>query len=229
MIQFNLLPDVKQQYIKARRSKRTVLLVSIMVGGGSLAFLIALLVGVYGFQRTHMNNLRDDIKKKSEQLKSEPNLDKILTIQNQLNSLDDLYKDRPVGSRIFNFMNKISPADITISNINLDFEKSTIYLTGDASNLTEINKFVDTIKFTDIKPEGEQQSRAFKNVVLSSNSLGDQEKGTRASYAINFEFNPVIFNIEKNIDLIITKQITTRSETEKPSVLQGRSNTEGAQ
>ncbi|MEK7602690.1 MAG: hypothetical protein AAB459_00405 [Patescibacteria group bacterium] len=230
MIQLNLLPDVKQEYINARRSKRMVVMISLMASGGSLALLIALFIGVYVFQKQHMDNLKNNIQTKSEKLKQEPELDKILTIQNQLNSLKDLYEKRPIATKFFNYLNKITPTEITVSNTSVDYVKNTMVITGGASNLTEINKFVDTIKFTKYSDAGKDSGNAFKNVVLSSYTLGDAEKSTKAGYTINLEFNPDIFDAKKDTDISVNIQFTTRSETEKPSLLQSSSQqTEGAQ
>jgi hypothetical protein len=44
MIQFNLLPDIKMQYIKARRQQHLVILVSMIAIIASLAVLVLLIV-----------------------------------------------------------------------------------------------------------------------------------------------------------------------------------------
>ena len=63
MIQFNLLPDVKLEYIKAKRTKRSVMLVSIIATGVALGISIMLFLTVSVLQKQHINNLNNDIQK----------------------------------------------------------------------------------------------------------------------------------------------------------------------
>jgi hypothetical protein len=40
--------------------------------------------------------------------------------------------------------------------------------------------------------------------------------GSQASYTINFDYDPVIFDINKTITLSVPSQTSTRSSTEQP-------------
>lgn len=71
MIQFNLLPDVKLQYIKARRSKQLVMLISVAVAATALALLVLLFINVK-LQSHHIDNLTKDIKTDTATLKKNP-------------------------------------------------------------------------------------------------------------------------------------------------------------
>lgn len=233
MIQFNLLPDVKLEYIKSRRSKHTILVISLIVGGVSLGILILLFIYVGGIQKKSISDLTKDIKQKSTKLETTPDLDKILTIQNQVASLNCadkaspnpekcLHDQKPVTSRLFTYLPQLSPNTVSFSNLNIEFGTSTISIAGNADAISTVNKFVDTLKFTDYKVEGEEgTTKAFSNVVLSSFGLNQEEKdpNKRANYSITFTFDPKIFNSTKNIKLVVPDIISTRSETEKPNAL----------
>jgi hypothetical protein len=95
MIQFNLLPDVKQQYIRAKRMKRTAIVVSFLVAASSVFVFVMLFLSVYVFQKKHIDNVNNDIQASVKTLKETPNLNKILTIQNQLNTLPSLHAQKP--------------------------------------------------------------------------------------------------------------------------------------
>ncbi|RTK94234.1 hypothetical protein EKI60_04305 [Candidatus Saccharibacteria bacterium] len=216
MIQFNLLPDVKQQYIKAKRQKHTVIVVSLLMAASSLFIFTMLFLTVNIFQKAHLRNLDDDIQVSTKSLNDIPDLNKVLTIQNQLNSLPGLHDKKPVTSRLFGYMSQITPANVTIGNLSLNYAEETITITGQADSLSTVNKFVDTIKFTSYKiGEEDQQEKPFSEVVLGTFARDE----TEATYTINFKFKPDIFDSSKDVKLVIPKIISTRSETEKPGDL----------
>ncbi len=211
MIQFNLLPDIKLEYIKTRRTKRLIMLIVSVVTAVSMTVMILLLIVVNGFQRSHLNNLSGDIERASTAIKETEDLDKILTIQSQLTSLPALHEQKPVASRLFGYISQITPVNTSIARLNISFTDQTISITGAADTLGTVNKFVDTLKFTEFKL-GDTQDRAFFDVVLSS--FGRDVRG--ASYTINLKFKPAIFESSTEVELVVPNIITTRSQTEKP-------------
>ncbi|MEZ6330533.1 MAG: hypothetical protein R3B12_00730 [Candidatus Saccharimonadales bacterium] len=84
MIQINLLPSIKAEYVKAQRTKRTVITISIIAVAVSLGVVGLLSSVAYGTQQLQLNNLKNDIAKSEQNIKDVKDLDKILTIQNQL-------------------------------------------------------------------------------------------------------------------------------------------------
>jgi hypothetical protein len=215
MIQFNLLPDVKLEYIRAKRMKRTVMLLSLVVSGAAVALVVILALAVLVFQKKYMNDLSRDIDRGTAQLKSVKDLDKILTVQNQLSSLPQLHDQKPVASRMFGFVEQVTPANLSISNMSLNFEDQSMQLKGAAPNLETVNKFVDTLKFTTYQVDGKGDSRSFSEVVLAGFSRDDKA----ATYEITLKFDPAIFDTKNTIKLVVPNIITTRSETEKPDAL----------
>lgn len=220
MIQFNLLPDVKQEYIKAKRQKHSVIVISLLVAAASLFVFVMMFLTVYVFQRQHIKDLDSEIATSSATLKDTPDLDKVLTIQNQLKSLSQLHDAKPVTSRLFGYLSQVTPSAVTLGKINVDFTNATISVEGSADALSTVNKFVDTLKFSTYQEEGvaskdSDQPKPFKDVVLASFSRSDKE----TTYSINLNFDPAIFDSSKKITLAVPKIISTRSETEKPTEL----------
>jgi hypothetical protein len=214
MIQFNLLPDVKLEYIRAQRTKRMVVGISVLVTAAALAILIILSVTVFVFQKEHMNHLSADITKYGKDLQSTKDLNKILTVQDQLGALTSLHEQKPETNRLIPYIKQLTPAAASISNLSLDFSADTMTITGSADSLQTVNQFVDTLKFTTYN-QGNQNPKAFSGVVLSS--FGRADKG--ASYTITLSFVPDIFDNTKTIELTVPNIITTRSELDKPGVL----------
>jgi hypothetical protein len=217
MIQLNLLPDVKSKYIKIQRTKRMALLSAFSVSALAVLIVIIFVGIIYGTQKVTLGSLNKSIKTYSDKIKATPGLNKILTIQNQLNSLTALHDQKPVVSRLFTYLPQITPSGISISNISFNLSENTLSITGDAPSLISINKFVDTLKFTDYKTSSDSESaKAFSSVVLSSFSKSDKA----ASYNISATFQPDIFDSSFSAVSLIVPQITsTRSVTEQPDTL----------
>jgi Tfp pilus assembly protein PilN len=229
MIQFNLLPDIKLEYIKSQKTKRSVLLASTITAGSALGVTVMLFIAVQVAQKGHITNLSNDIKSAEQQLRSVPDLDKVLTVQNQLKSLDALHKQKPEVSRIFEYLPKLTPNNLTISKFDIDYEKNTIEITGNADAISTVNKFADTLKFTKYTEDGNSlETEAFTNVVLDSFGLNAEEKDKKkkATFQLNMTFNEAIFNTEKKINMTVPKITSTRSDTEKPRALFEQSSTQ---
>jgi Tfp pilus assembly protein PilN len=228
MIQFNLLPAVKMEYVKARQTKRMTVLIATLVASASLVILVLLFVGVQIAQKKHSRDLSKDIKTESSKLEDTTDLNKILTIQNQLNSLTGLHDKKPVATRLFNYVKQVTPASVSIATLNVDFDAQTISVTGSADAISSVNKFVDTLKFTTYKMADNTEGSAFSSVVLAG--FGKDDKG--ASYQLTLKYDPKIFDSAGDVTLNVpSSKITTRSQTEKPeSLFQPLSNdNEGAQ
>lgn len=215
MIQFNLLPDVKLDYVKTRRTKRTVTSIALITSAATLGILILLFMVVNLAQRNHLTNLSEDIAKYSKELEDTPGLDKVLTVQNQLNRLTELHDKKPVATRLAKYLAQITPTEVTIAEIEVDFSASTITIKGGAASLKDINKFADTLKFTDFKTKSERKGKAFSDVVLKS--FGTNEDGQ--SYELGLKFDKSIFSSEEEIELIVPATTTTRSVVENPGPL----------
>lgn len=212
MIQFNLLPDIKLEYIKAERTKRTVVVIASTVTGLSFAVFLLLFITVNVLQKKHISDLTNDINSNVSELESIEDLDKILTVQNQLDNLTGLHEQKPVAARLFTYLPQLVPQQASLTDLNLSFEESLIEFSGDADSLTTVNKFVDTLKFTEYTVD-EQKARAFSDVVLADFSA--TEGGV--NFDVVLKFDPYIFDSANSVTLTVPNIISTRSETEKPS------------
>src|ERR1700747_1231758 len=115
MIQLNLLPDVKLEYIKPHQAQRLVTSVSILVTIASVVIL-GLLLSFDGLQKKHIHDLNNDIAKYSNQIQGKPGINKVLTVQNQLDSLTGLHDKKPAVSELFTYLNQVTPANVDINN-----------------------------------------------------------------------------------------------------------------
>lgn len=214
MIQFNLLPDVKLQYIKTQHTKRLVMIISLLAAIASVALVSILFITVQVAQKKHLNDLSKDIAVEIKKLNSTEDLNKILTIQNQLNSLPQLHTNKPITSRIFGYVQQITPVQADISSLQLNMETNTITISGTADSVVTANKFADTVKFATYKSSTVTSGKPFKNVVTSL-SAGQ----LKASFGLTFEFDPALFSSADTPVITVPTIISTRSETEKPATV----------
>ncbi len=217
MIQFNLLPDVKIAYIKAQRQKRLIVSISTIASIAAVAIFILLFTFVNLAQKKNMNDLTKDIKKQSENLTKTEDINKILSVQNQLNALEQLHGNKIVASRIFGYLQQVTPTQATITQLDIDYEAGTISISGSAESITAINTYTDSLKFTKYTTEnsGDEKKAAFSSVVLSSFARSENKN----TYTITLNFDPIIFSQEEKVQLQVPQIVSSRSATERPSAL----------
>lgn len=214
MIQMNLLPAVKLEYIKAERSRRMVLSIATLVCAVAVGILVLLLF--YNvLQRKHLSDLNKDIKSQTATLKGKKDIDKVLTVQNQLKSLTNLHAQKPAASRVFTYLNQVTPTTVDITDFKVDFTAQKMTVTGTADSLGSVNQYVDTLKFTTFTTDSQPKpAKAFKNIVLTSFGLTSNSSGGRpASYSIDLTYDPAIFDITQKVTLNVPNLTTTRSNS----------------
>lgn len=216
MIQLNLLPDVKLQYLKVKRTQHLVMTVSTVLIIASLAIFILLIGTVDVFQKKNIHDLDGDIGTFTKQLQDTPDLNKVLTVQNQLKALPGLHDQKAVASRLFGYLQQVTPSAANISQLSTDYAQHTITITGSAKSLDIVNTFVDTLKFTTYTTADNSNAQdAFSAVVLSQFSRNN----AGASYTITLNFDPAIFDSAHDVKLKVPNIISTRSAVEQPTDL----------
>lgn len=205
MVQFNLLPDVKLEFVKTQRTKHFLTLVSFAASALGIAILIVALVAVDVVQKKSLHDENNDISRYSSQLKRIPNLNQILTVQNQLNTLAVLHDKKPVTSRLFTYISQVTPSQATLNDLNIDFTANKLTIGGKAPSLDIVSTYTDSLKATEYSIAGSNagSKHAFSSVVLSS--FGRDQDG--ATFTITFTFDPAIFNTDNNVTLTVPQSV----------------------
>jgi hypothetical protein len=228
MVQFNLLPDVKIEYIKTQARMRVIVLSCVIVSIVLTVIFTLLFINARVLQPAHMKNISKEISDDVKKVQSVEDLDKIITVQKQLSALPALHTTKKIASRIPDFLSKLTPQNVKITDVDVDFATNKMTIKGTAPDLATVNKLVDTLKFTNFQVNNEngKNGKAFSQVVLSGFSL--QEKPTnpqeKASFDISFNFDAELFNRQniqnipedQAVSLIVPNITSTRSSTEKP-------------
>lgn len=217
MIQLNLLPDIKAEYVKAQQTKHLVSVIAVAVVAVSLIFVGLLSSIAFGAQKIQLTNTQESINEGVARLQDIKDLDKILTIQNQLVNLTEIHDKKPVASRLFEYLQQTTPPEIKLSSYSIDYSQGTIDVDGRADNFSSINRYVDVLKFTEYYDETNSEqaaSRAFSEVVLASFSAS----ATEASFSIDLKFESVLFESQATaLKLRVPETTTTRSQTQIPT------------
>lgn len=222
MIQFNLLPDVKQEYIRVQRTKHLVIAFSTIASVAAIVIFLILILVVDVGQKKIISNLNSTINTNSVALKNTPHLSTILTLQSQLNSLNSLNSQNPVASRMFSFLSQLTPPQATISDLLIDFQGSAVSnqdsmtISGNAPNLAVVNTFVDTLEFTTYTVNYQPASplNAFSSVVLAGFNI----TGSTSTYSITLNFDPTIFDNSNNVTLNIGPN-QPQADKQEPSII----------
>ena len=104
MIEVNLVPDVKQELIKANRVRTVVVSTAILVGAIAIGIVVLLAVYLFLGQTVRSNIAAGQIKDKYKELSSIEDLDNTLTVQKQLGALTEQQDKKNIASRFFDLL-----------------------------------------------------------------------------------------------------------------------------
>jgi len=216
MIEINLVPDVKQELIKAQRIRSTVISFSIVIGIIAAGAVTALAIYAFPVQSLRGAVVDDAIKKGGAQLTGVTDLSKTLTIQNQLTKISSLHDAAPIDSRVFDMLVAIippSPNDVQISDLTIDSTSGTITMDGQAANsyaaVEVFKKTIDgaVVKFTDGSGTSQQVPLA-TNISTSNTSYGEDASGNKVlRFTLSFTYAPELFSaLSKNATVTVAAQ-----------------------
>lgn len=204
MIEINLIPDVKQELIKAQRTRAAVISASIfasIVAGGVVALL---LIYVFGVQTVRSNIVDGQIKSNAAELAKVEDLSKILTIQNQLTQISALDDEKVIDSRIFDMLSAVTPVGdttVSFSQIMIDGEKQTIRLEGQTRGYDSMEVFRKTLSSAIIEYAKNPNDEKKTTVTLASEistsdvSYGEDSSGQRVlRFVVTFKYAEELFS-----------------------------------
>lgn len=214
MIQINLVPDIKQEFLRAQATKRLVLTFSFLISAGFLVLTGILFMSVNVFQQGHIDDLDADISTAINTYQNLEDVSEVLTVNNQLTVLPSLHQQKPALTRLPGYLTKLIPDDISISDLQISTSDGTISLSGFGPSFEKIQQFANTLKAAVFYEKGgDVVSPVFELVVVDRQGTSDDEdKNKRASYSIRATFNLEIFDNSKEI--ILTVPTTTSDDTE---------------
>ena len=198
MIEINLLPAVKREYLKAQQMKHTVVVGSVLVSLGAIGLLALMFIYVQVIQPQQQKSIQSDIDKSLNDSKNKKNAVKVVTVQGALQQIPSLQDKKMITSNLFIYLNSFTPKDVSYSNIKMNLTESTIVLQGNATNFEQANVLANNIKsakFTFKKSNNSQSVSPFTNVVFDGLTKSDKpEENKNVSFQITLKVDPVIFD-----------------------------------
>ena len=214
MIEINLVPDVKQELIKAQRIRSTVISISIIIGIASVAAVAALAIYILAVQTVRGNILNGNIETSNKQLLKVEDLSETLTIQNQLTKITQLNDSKKIDSRFFDMLFAIippAPNDIQVSDLTIDSTTNTITINGQAANsYAAVEVFRKTlegakVKYTDTDKKQQTVTLA-SNISTSNTSYGaDATNAKVLRFTLSFAYTQELFSpLSNDVSVVIT-------------------------
>ena len=132
--EINLVPDIKDEMIKALKLRNLIFFLCLVVAIGSVC--VTLVFGlIAGGQQVAMESKKNTIEHMSDKINSYGDLNDFLTIKDQLGSISSLTNNKKVLSRTFNILTTLLPTGtdtITISELEVDLGSEQTSFTFDA-------------------------------------------------------------------------------------------------
>lgn len=221
MVQINLVPDIKQELIRAERVRTSVISVAIITGVIAIGVVALLLVYIFGVQLGRGILSDNTIKKKNAEISQIEDLSNTLTIQRQLSLLPQLYDGRNVDSRLFSVLTTVNPPapnEISITTLMLDAETKTLTIEAQARNgYPALEAFRKTIAATNLefKDGGELKTVPLTTQANESErSYGEDADGRRVlRFTLSFVYADELFSpVAENLRIVApTKSNATDS------------------
>lgn len=226
MIQLNLLPDIKKEYINAQKSRALVMSSSILVTIGAIGLAVLMFIYVTFVQQLQITLASNDIKSKDQQLDSIQDLSKYLTVQNQLNALPELHANKGIYSRLMSFLpvlNPSAPNNVTLTKLQMVVADKQVNFTGNTASFESLNVFVDTLRNAEVAykdASGQQQtSKMFDSVLAQSSNIDRTGGKTTVSFTVLATYVEPAFDA-RNTEVVATVPNikTSQSVTESPKL-----------
>lgn len=235
MIQLNLLPDIKKEFINAQKTRALVMSSSIMVTLVAVGLSVLLFIYVTFLQQLQITLATNDIKSKQQELSGVSDLSKYLTIQNQLAALPELHAGKGIYSRLLNFLpvlNPNAPNNIQLSQLQLAGSDKLVSFTGQTGSFESLNVFVDTLRNAVVTYKDsssvQQTSKIFDTVNVQSSAIDKSNGGNKVSFTVRATYFDAVFDAH-NTDLTasVPNIKTSQSVTQSPKLFD--SNARGTQ
>jgi len=195
MIEINLLPNVKRELLKTRAMRNRVISISFLVGGASIAAVVVLAL-ILGSQIAGEAVQNGVIKDRNDKLMAVEDLNKVVTIQNQLTKINEQHSRKKINSRIFDVVtavNPVVPNNVSFSDIKVNPESKTITLEGSAVNgYSALETLKKTILNTKVQTtDGDKSSEVSltKEIKDGDTSFGENSEGKKVlQFSFSFEY-----------------------------------------
>ncbi len=149
MIEISLVPDIKRELLVAQRVRNQVSLIAIIVMASisSVAIILAMFIFIYQDQR--LSSLESEATRLIDTIDHIEGASEMLTVQIQLQKINQIHKDKPIVSRIFYLMTRLAVnkgLSVKISNFEYDPHTKKVIISGKTEGgYADLDRFKKTI------------------------------------------------------------------------------------
>ena len=201
MIQINLIPDVKLDLIRIQKHRNLVISMAILAMMVTLAVVLIVAFYVFGVQTIRDNIANNNIKQEEKNLLQIEDLDKNVTIQNQLSAIN---KTHEVNILSFALSKGEGTVSLVAQTKARGFEAADIFKKNIEALQVRYKPYNDDGSVPSSK-ENEQQVTFASDVILSSPTTSQSENsgnGDLVSFNISFKYAKEVFSMKNYIDEI---------------------------
>lgn len=173
----NLLPDVRQEKVKAKHRRQTAAALATVITSIAVGLVIILFLITQG-QKIRISQLQASINDSQSKITGDKDAVKIVTAQQHLASLPDLYRQRVFMSKFFTVLGTVSPKDYDLETLTVD-ATNTIKFTGKARNYYTVAKFAKALEADNVTigpSPNVSNSPNFTDIKLDTTSAGNDGK-----------------------------------------------------
>lgn len=211
MIEINLIPDVKRELLRTRMVRNAVISLSIIVGIGAIVTTVVLGL-VFGGQLAAEGLQDGEIKKKSSELTAIEDLNKTVTIQHQLQKINDQHNNKKITSRLLDMVSAVNPPapnNVRFSSVKLQPEDKKIVIEGSAANgyaaLEVLKKTIANTKVATKRDGNEESVQLAQDIVAGETSFGEDSEGKKVlRFSFTFSYADELFAPSKEAVTIVT-------------------------
>jgi hypothetical protein len=230
MIELNLLPDVKKEFLKAQRTRNNVISGAIILTIAAAVITAILASTVYIGQNAVIALQTKSVKEKNDKLKSQPEIEKYLTVQNQLKNIDTLHNGKYLYSRALTYLQALNPStpnNVVLSSVSLKKEDKSLELEGSVRNFEALTIFKTTLQTAKLKYQtanssDQQETVLFNTVTLADAGIRSSDKTSVVNFRMLLTYPEAIFlTSTKNGKIEVPNEVTSDGDRNAPKELFG--------
>lgn len=212
MIEINLIPDVKRELLRARMLRNTIISLSVLVSIIAIA-TVTVLGLIFGGQLAFESTQDTSIKKKYDELMQVADLNKTVTLQQQLTQITAMHEGKKINSRLFDVVRAVNPAapnNVQFASVKLDPEAKTITMDGSAENgyaaLEVLKKTIGNTRVRSAAANEDDKGSPLANTIVDGETgFGENTSGKKVlRFSFSFTYPDELFANTKDGVAIVT-------------------------
>lgn len=218
MIEINLVPDVKQELIRAQRVRNSVISLATLLSVVAVAVVVVLSLYVFGAQALRSTLADSSIKSNEAKLKNVKDLSNALTVQNQLSQISSNHNQTVMTSRIFDILSTVVPNSVTVTNFTLDSTQNQLTIDGETTvGYQALETLKKTIVATNFQytNDGQQQTVPLSTQITDGTRSYSQDASGQQTlnFSIVVTYSPDVFARTSTSGRVVGPSVTNATDS----------------